>query len=140
MVDPAIPCVETEEEEAATEQEKEENAPIGELELREEDPSAETGTGNVVVDETLKLLGESIVGKRPGYALDRRVYGVYEVVWCNGGIYGSVAFKWSWYIHSFYIIQCSFPFSDSIQQSIHRFFYTHFPLITIYRPSYSSPN
>jgi hypothetical protein len=42
----------------------EENGPIGELELREEDPSAETGTGNVIVDETLKLLGGSIVGER----------------------------------------------------------------------------
>jgi hypothetical protein len=42
----------------------EENAPIGELELREEDPSAETGTGKVIVDATLKLLGGSIVERR----------------------------------------------------------------------------
>jgi hypothetical protein len=40
----------------------EENVPIGELELREED--AEAGTGKVVVDATLKLLGRSIGGER----------------------------------------------------------------------------
>jgi hypothetical protein len=62
LVDPAIPCVETEEEEAATEQEIEENAPIGELELREED--TEAGTGKVIVDATLKLLGRSISGEQ----------------------------------------------------------------------------
>jgi hypothetical protein len=35
---------------------------MGELELREEDVDA--GTGRVVVDPTLKLLGRSIVGER----------------------------------------------------------------------------